>query len=307
MKETFLGELVREARKSKGYTMIELAESLGLTQGYVSKIETNKNLPTIEILKKIGEILDIPLIELLFEAGYVEKPITYDDLKNTLTRALAKQKSISFNLEFVHDELEQAKKMNDEEKVKNLSKEIPYLEKALESLDYEIKQLRQVELLHGSNAELKSKVAQYTDEIMKTEIKETNSQKYKELYNLEFKKETIEILLNRYNFEGLSDIGIKQEVKKILDKYLEKVMETKKYMPHSNNSAISMISDRLDVVVKEYLNNYFKLENVEIDRSYLKNDEINPDLSCDLYDEMLDIISKMRDDIYNLKAKYSDD
>lgn len=71
--DRFLGELVRDARKSKGYTMIELAEELGLTQGYVSKIETNKNIPAIDVLKKIGSFLDIPTGDLLISAGYFKE------------------------------------------------------------------------------------------------------------------------------------------------------------------------------------------------------------------------------------------
>lgn len=65
-----LGETIRRARKKKGLTMIELSEMTDLTQGYLSKIENNIKIPKIETLKKIGNILDIPLGELLIGAGY---------------------------------------------------------------------------------------------------------------------------------------------------------------------------------------------------------------------------------------------
>lgn len=65
-----LGEFIRKERKARGYTMIELAESLELTQGYVSKIETNKNIPSLELLKKIGALLEINYFDLMEAAGY---------------------------------------------------------------------------------------------------------------------------------------------------------------------------------------------------------------------------------------------
>lgn len=159
--------------------------------------------------------------------------------------------------------------------------------------------------LNELNAELKSKVTLYVTEIMDTEIKVMHSQKYKELYDLDFRAKTIEILLDRYNFEGLSDVGIKQYIKEILDEYLDKIIYEKKYKPHCNESAINLISDRLDDVFKKHLNSYFKEGIFTMDHLYLlENDEIKSNLSYELYTQISKIILNAQDEINNLKKSF---
>ncbi|MDM5246198.1 helix-turn-helix transcriptional regulator [Lysinibacillus sp. G4S2] len=71
--EVNLGETIKEARKKKDMTMIELADKAEITQGYLSKIENNLKIPKIDTLKTLGSILDIPLGELLIGAKYIDE------------------------------------------------------------------------------------------------------------------------------------------------------------------------------------------------------------------------------------------
>lgn len=68
-----LGEIIREARKKKGLTTTEVAEMVGVSQGYISHLENNrKKNPSPENLAKLSKVLDIPLLELMGRAGYIK-------------------------------------------------------------------------------------------------------------------------------------------------------------------------------------------------------------------------------------------
>jgi transcriptional regulator with XRE-family HTH domain len=59
------GNIIEELRKQKGYTQKELAEKLMVTDKDISRWETGKGLPEATILKRLSEILDISVGELL--------------------------------------------------------------------------------------------------------------------------------------------------------------------------------------------------------------------------------------------------
>lgn len=53
-----IGRKLKDLRAAKGVTLAELAETSGMTKGYLSKIENGKNIPPIETLAKISAALD---------------------------------------------------------------------------------------------------------------------------------------------------------------------------------------------------------------------------------------------------------
>ncbi len=59
------GEFISVLRKEKGLTQKQLADLLSLTDKAVSRWETGKNYPDIEMLEKISEVLDVTVSELL--------------------------------------------------------------------------------------------------------------------------------------------------------------------------------------------------------------------------------------------------
>lgn len=66
------GLYLKDLRERKGLTLIELAEKIGYSDAYISQVEKGrrKNPPTLELLKKLSEGLNVPYSELLKEAGY---------------------------------------------------------------------------------------------------------------------------------------------------------------------------------------------------------------------------------------------
>ena len=61
-----LGEKIRDIRKTRKMTITQLANAAGLTASMISQVERSLISPSIETLKKIGNILEIPL-SVLFE------------------------------------------------------------------------------------------------------------------------------------------------------------------------------------------------------------------------------------------------
>ncbi|MBA2707863.1 MAG: ImmA/IrrE family metallo-endopeptidase [Gemmatimonadaceae bacterium] len=53
-------QMVSLARESRGFTQIELAKELGVSQGYLSKVESDLLEPTPEVIHRLGKILDYP-------------------------------------------------------------------------------------------------------------------------------------------------------------------------------------------------------------------------------------------------------
>jgi XRE family transcriptional regulator, master regulator for biofilm formation len=71
-----IGERVKKFRKEKNLSISELAVITGVAKSYISSIERNiKSNPSIHILEKIAEGLDVPLLSILSEnetAGYLD-------------------------------------------------------------------------------------------------------------------------------------------------------------------------------------------------------------------------------------------
>ncbi|MGI6573355.1 MAG: helix-turn-helix domain-containing protein [Fermentimonas sp.] len=61
-----LGSIIKSIRKQKGLTQIEFASFCGITQTYLSQIESNRKEPNLSTLKRISNSLNIPLPILFF-------------------------------------------------------------------------------------------------------------------------------------------------------------------------------------------------------------------------------------------------
>jgi len=69
-----LGIVIKNIRKQKGQTQGEFASLCGITQTYLSQIESNLKEPNLSTLKKISDNLGIPLPILFFQS------LTNDDV-----------------------------------------------------------------------------------------------------------------------------------------------------------------------------------------------------------------------------------
>ena len=59
-----LGRRIRSAREALGESQVSLAASAGISQGYLSQLETDEREPTLSIAARLAEALGITLDEL---------------------------------------------------------------------------------------------------------------------------------------------------------------------------------------------------------------------------------------------------
>jgi len=64
-----LGANIRRARKARGWTQKELAERVESDASYMNRIETGKANPSIAVLARIAEALEVSLDELVKGRG----------------------------------------------------------------------------------------------------------------------------------------------------------------------------------------------------------------------------------------------
>lgn len=57
--------MVKQLRESRGWSQSQLAEEVGVSQTCISYIEAGTKSPTIKILKKIAETLDVSIDSLI--------------------------------------------------------------------------------------------------------------------------------------------------------------------------------------------------------------------------------------------------
>lgn len=62
-----IGEKIRSIRKSKNLTIVELSGQINVTSGYISQIERDLISPSLAVLKRLSEALEIPLSALFLE------------------------------------------------------------------------------------------------------------------------------------------------------------------------------------------------------------------------------------------------
>ncbi|RIX49365.1 XRE family transcriptional regulator [Paenibacillus nanensis] len=62
-----IGSTIRAIRKRKNITIAQICEATGLSQGFMSQVETNKTSPSISTLENIAEALNVPLAYLLLK------------------------------------------------------------------------------------------------------------------------------------------------------------------------------------------------------------------------------------------------
>lgn len=76
-----IGERVKQARLARGMSQAELAEKLGLSDAYISKIELGKNAMTVTVLVKLSDILDVSTDWLLRNKTREAQEITIAELE----------------------------------------------------------------------------------------------------------------------------------------------------------------------------------------------------------------------------------
>lgn len=73
MLEKKIADKIREIRKNRGITLVQLGEAIGLSKGLLSRIENNQVSPPIATLSKISQGLGVPISSFFDGAEEVEK------------------------------------------------------------------------------------------------------------------------------------------------------------------------------------------------------------------------------------------
>jgi len=69
-----LGNTLKTARKKLGLTLVQVEESLKISNAYLSQLENDKiKNPSANILYKLSKLYHIPLNDLLADAGIIDR------------------------------------------------------------------------------------------------------------------------------------------------------------------------------------------------------------------------------------------
>ncbi|EOU1805661.1 helix-turn-helix transcriptional regulator [Clostridium perfringens] len=72
-----IGKNIRRIRKSKGLTIRDLSKKSEVSQGYISDLENEREtLPSLDVLGKLANALEVPITKLLEVEIYDELPLT---------------------------------------------------------------------------------------------------------------------------------------------------------------------------------------------------------------------------------------
>jgi transcriptional regulator with XRE-family HTH domain len=62
-----IGDKIRNIRKNKNLTIVELANQINVTSGYISQIERDLISPSLAVLRRLSQALEVPLSVLFLE------------------------------------------------------------------------------------------------------------------------------------------------------------------------------------------------------------------------------------------------
>lgn len=93
-----LGPRIREIRKEKGLTLVDIAEKSGIAQATLSRIETGAMIGTVESHAKIAEILGVGLADLYVNVDTRHQQ-NFHQTKNTPLPVIHSDKTVQ--LEFL--------------------------------------------------------------------------------------------------------------------------------------------------------------------------------------------------------------
>lgn len=93
------GELIRLARVSENLSKKELSEKLEVSDNYLYLIEKNVKEPGFKLLKRVSEVLDIPLVLLIYEKLDPPKPKTKEEreIYNKLNKMIRESQDLFAN------------------------------------------------------------------------------------------------------------------------------------------------------------------------------------------------------------------
>jgi len=99
----FLGARIKELRKRKKYTQDEFAELIGVDAKHLSRVECSRTQPSLNLLNKISQALDVDILELfkiqhLEEQCFKNKEELIDEINSMLANSSLKKIKIYYKI-----------------------------------------------------------------------------------------------------------------------------------------------------------------------------------------------------------------
>lgn len=91
-----IGDKIRSIRKSRNLTIVELAEQISVTSGYISQIERDLISPSLAVLRRLSQALEVPLSVLFLEKSSSDVVTIQQD-----ERTKVKVSDLNVELEFI--------------------------------------------------------------------------------------------------------------------------------------------------------------------------------------------------------------
>jgi transcriptional regulator with XRE-family HTH domain len=117
--EMSLGEFIRRTRLERGMRLRELARRLDVTPSYVSDIENDRRTPSEDVLRRIADVLDLDLDELLARSGRIgsdaERYLRRTPTATTLFRRISQQNLTEDQLTGLLNQVDELSSDNDSE------------------------------------------------------------------------------------------------------------------------------------------------------------------------------------------------
>lgn len=106
-----IGDYIRRIRNEKGISINELVKQSGVSKGYISQIENNKFSPSLDIVRKLSNALDIDFYDLAWRAGlYTDEEIEERMYKKAEYEAMTPEEEKYLSDQFNHQMLEDFRK-----------------------------------------------------------------------------------------------------------------------------------------------------------------------------------------------------
>jgi len=98
MNNISLGQRIRESRKEKGLTQEQLAEMADIGVIYLSEIERGKKMPSLKILCRIIDVLDVSSDYLLRDLINAGREYIIDDVTMILSELSPRQRKTAVEI-----------------------------------------------------------------------------------------------------------------------------------------------------------------------------------------------------------------
>ncbi len=93
-----IGKRLAKIRKDKKLTQERLAEITNLANNYISNIENNRSIPSLETLVKLCEALEVTPNDILLGSSTSSQNYMNDELFDKLNKCTAKEKRFLSNV-----------------------------------------------------------------------------------------------------------------------------------------------------------------------------------------------------------------